>query len=234
MDEHSQPPSAEWRQVRPAQPSLGRRLETIRQRWRLITITTLAGLGLVIAYLAVTPNSYEATSRLLVKPLPTDEAIFASVGFITESNDPSLGVQTAVQLVDNPDVADAVADNLELDLDATEMLGLIEVEPIPQSYIVAITAAAESPEEAQDLANSFAEEAVNRRTQEVQRNATEVLPRLEVQLAQLPKGGEAAEGLAATISELRFLSEGNDPTLQVESEAELPESPVSPKPPLAI
>ena len=68
----------------------------------------------------------------------------------------------------------------------------------------------------------------------MQTGAAEVLPRLEVQLAQLPKGGEAAEGLAATISELRFLSEGSDPTLQVESEAELPESPVSPKPPLAI
>ncbi len=234
MDERAHQPDPEWRQAHVAQPSLGRRLETIRQRWRLIVLSTLLGLGLGIAYLVVTPKTYEAEARLLVKPIPADESIFTAVGLITESTDPSLGVQTAVQLVDSPEVANSVAQRLDSDLDPTEMLDRVEIEPIPQSYIVAITGKAETPEEAQDLANAFAEESVDRRTQEVQRRAAEVLPRLEAQLAQLPRGGAAAEGLAATISELRFLSEGSDPTLQVESEAELPKSPASPKPALAI
>lgn len=234
MDERFEPPDPEWRQTHLTQPRLGRRLETIRQRWRLITFTTLVGVSLAIAYIALTPNTYEAESKLLVKPIPTDESIFASVGLITEGNDPTLGVQTAVQLVDNPDVAEAVADQLELNVDATEMLSQVEVEPIPQSYIVAITGSGGTAKEAQDVSIAFAQEAVNRQTEEVQQRAAEVLPRLEAQLSQLPKGGEAAEGLAATISELRFLSEGSDPTLQVETEAELPESPVSPKPVLAI
>ena len=234
MVEQVHSPDTEWRQAQVAQPTLGRRLETIRQRWRLIAAATLLGLGLGILYLALTPDSYEAESRLLVKPIPADESIFAAVGLITESSDPSLGVQTAVQLVDNPEVAGSVSQQLELELDPTETLSRVDIEPIPQSYIVSITGHAETPEEAQDLANTFAEEAVDRRTAEVQRRAAEVLPRLEAQLAQLPRGGAAAEGLSATISELRFLSEGTDPTLQVESEAELPKSPSSPKPALAI
>jgi capsular exopolysaccharide synthesis family protein len=108
------------------------------------------------------------------------------------------------------------------------------VEPIPQSNIVAVTAQGATPEEAQDLANAFSEAAVEARTAEIRENVAEVLPRLESQLNRLPDGGDAAESLASTISELRFLSAGTDPTIALESPAELPGEPSRPRPALSI
>ncbi len=225
---------ADWLRPQRESSDLNRRFETVRQRWRLIAAFTALGLGVALLYLATTPKTYEAEAELLVKPIPADEAIFAAVGLITESNDPSLGVQTAVQLVDTPAIATEAADDLGLEEGVASVLARVEVEPIPQSNIVAVIAQGGSPEEARDLANAFSEAAVEARTAEIRENVAEVLPRLESQLNRLPSGGDAAESLASTISELRFLSAGNDPTIALESPAELPTAPSRPRPTLSV
>jgi capsular exopolysaccharide synthesis family protein len=172
---------------------------------------------------------YEAEADMIVLPVATTDQTVVNLPLIRESSDPTRDVETASRLITNVEVAERVKEELDSPLSAEDLLGKVTAEPVAQSNIVAVVAQADTPEEASELANAFAEMAVEHRTAGLHAYINQTLPGLEDQLESNPD-----PALEAAVAQLRFLSESDDPTLSVETAATPPTSPVSPRKTLSV
>ena len=224
---------AEWRSPRPQESGLVRYLETIREWLPLIAgtiaVTTLAA----ILYLAIADKTYEAEADLLVTPVSNDET-FTGLPLIRESDDPTRDVETIARLVTARDVAERAKAKLRTDESIDDLLDSVEVAPIAQSNIVAITAESGDPQAAADLANAFGSGVVADRTEQLQRQLDQLIAQLRERVAAQPIDPSEPGSLAQELSRLETLRAGPDPTLRLETDAAPPEDPASPKPLLTI
>lgn len=221
-------PSADWLQPPAEQEGLRAYVQTLRERiWIVIAIAAVAT-GCAIVYVAAVDKVYEAQADMLISPASTSSQTLINPPVLRESADPTRDVETAARLITNIEVAERVKEDLDSPLSPSELLEKVEAEPVAQSNIVAVIAHADTPEEAVDLANSFAEEAISERDSELNQYVGKTLPGLEAQLASDP-----SPQLQAAVDELRVLGEG-DPTMQVQTAATLPTGPVAPRAKLSI
>jgi len=219
--------STDWLVPPDEQQGLRRYVTTLRERiWLIIAITALTTIA-SIAYVALATKTYEATSTLLI--IPVSDPSLEGLGLIGTSSDPTRDVSTASQLVTTTAVAERVKEETGYEGEATGLLDLVEAEPVAQSNIVAVTAKDPDPVQAAEYANAFAEQAVNNRTDQLHRQIKQQLPGLENAQEQNP-----TEENAAQIAEYQRLLAGDDPTFRVETTADVPTSPVSPKPLLSV
>ena len=171
----------DWRRPRDEQPSLSRYLEILRERAGLILMTVAATLALAVIYLAVADKQYKAQADLLVTPVQGDE-VFNGLPVLRESNDPTRDVETAAQLVTTRDVARQAAQMLEGNPDEEDLLGKVEAAPVAQSNIVAITAKADDPKLAAQIANAFGEAIVADRTSQFHAALDRAIERLQARV----------------------------------------------------
>ena len=197
-------------------------------------MVTLATTLVAAAYLAVATEKYQAESSLLVIPASRDDTALNGLPVIRESSDPTRDVETAAQLVDSRTVADRVIEDLGLDQSADSLRSQVAAEPVAQSNIVSIIATADSPDMARDIANGFANGVVQQRSQVVSAEAVKQIEGLKDQLQEAEDAGENTTELEQNIAELQGIQASGDPTMTVETKAEAPESPYSPKPMLTI
>ena len=122
---------------------------------------------------------------------------------------------------------------MDSDASPEALLAAVTAEPVAQSNIVVVTAEAGTPQEAADLANSFAEQTIVEQTEELHDYIDPILPELEERLENSAPGVEADQ-LTATIAQLQSLQNQPDPTLSVLTEATPPSTPSSPRPVLSI
>jgi capsular exopolysaccharide synthesis family protein len=219
----------DWLQPPVEQQGLSSYVRTLRERiWVIVAMVALTT-GAAIAYVSTASKVYEATADMIIFPAaPADQNLF-NLPLIRQSSDPTRDVETAAKLITNTDVAERVQRDLDTNLSTDALLGAVSAEPVAQSNIVQVTAEAPSPEEAQAIANGFAEAAVDEQTQTLHDYIDEALPGLEAQLEDNPD----AE-VEAAVAQLRVLRESDNPTLQVQTPASLPTAPVSPRTKLSI
>ena len=219
----------DWRRSSASQQGLRSYFATIQERIWLIVAVMAVTLGVAIVYLATADKVYEAEALLLVTPIGSED--LPGLGLIQESSDPTRDVETAARLVTKRDVAQRVAEDLELSDDPDDLLNDISAAPIAQSNIVAVTAEADDPEQAAQLANGFATAVIEERTEQLHTQLDDLLERL----AQgVESAGASADELQLQIARLETLRAGPDPTLRLESAAAAPSSPSSPKPKLTL
>jgi capsular exopolysaccharide synthesis family protein len=224
-----------WRQPRGETAGLQRYIQVLRERRLMILLTVAATTLMAVLYLAVADKVYEADADLLVTPAASDNQALTGLGLIQESNDPIRDVETAARLVLSRDVAAQVRDDLNLKQTPSELLDQVSAEPVAQSNFVEITAEADTPELARDLANGFADAVVATRSADLRRQLDQRIPRLRERI----RGGEGAgdtgpDSLRSELAQLEALRDTGDPTLRVETRAEVPSSPASPRPKLTI
>jgi capsular exopolysaccharide synthesis family protein len=217
--------SAEWLQPSSEEEGLRRYVETIRERIWWVIIAVVITTGAAVLYVATAEKSYEAEAQLLITPVPATDPILASLGLLVESSDPTRDVETATQLVKNPQVAAIAKVRLGSPDTPQQLLDKISSDPIAQSNLITVTARAGTPEEARDLANTFAAATVQQRTAAFQAEVNQ-------RLGQLENSGGATS--TADISELRALQGAPDPNFRVQTQADLPSSPAWPRPVLSI
>jgi capsular exopolysaccharide synthesis family protein len=226
--------TADWLRPPAEEEGLRRYVETIRERIALVIVAVLVTTGASIAYVVTAPKTYEAEAQMLVTSVATDDAALRSLPLIFESADPTRDVETASQFVTNVDVANAVRENLGLGESSRGLLeGKVRAEPVAQSNIVAVTATGDSPEEARDLANAFAEAAVADRTEQVHTAIDAQIPAIEAQL-QSTSSSVVRDTLGAQLAQFETLRNAPDPSLRLETAAELPEQQSSPRPVLSV
>jgi Mrp family chromosome partitioning ATPase len=229
------PDARDWIQPPDEAQGIGRYVETLRDRLWIVVTCVVVATFFAILYVATATKQYEAEADLLITPRSQDTVPLVSLPLIQDSSDPTRPVETASRLVTNIDVAERVVDELGLDDTPRGALSQVTAEPVAQSNIVAITAKAPSPEEAQALANSFAKQTIIEQTATLHRTIDEALPALR-QTAQQESPATAASPTSATsaVGALETLRASKDPTLRVQTEADLPTGPVSPRPALSL
>lgn len=221
-----------WLQPPEEAEGLNRYLQVLRERWRLIAGMVAVALAAAAWSLATSDSVYEAEADLLIAPVSSDDPALSGLPLLRDSADPLRDVETAARLVHSIDVAERALESLGVDRSARDLLEDVSAEPVAESNVVAVTAEADSPAAAADLANAFAAAAVEERTVELHDQIATTLPVLRERLQGAT--GLDAEATAELIGRFESLAAAPDPTIRAESEALPPESAVSPRPMLTI
>ena len=227
--------AAEWLQPKSEPLPLERYVRVLRERLWVVVLCVLVSVAGTVIYVSMAAKVYEAEADLLITPAPRDSESLVGLPIVRESSDPTRDVETVARLVRSNSVARRVRSNLNSDRSTRSLLGSIEAEPVAQSNIVAITAQGPTAEEAQLLANGFGRAIVEDRTQQLHDQLDQVLDRLRARRDEADDQGRAAqEALELQINDLETLRGGPDPTIRLQNPAELPASPVAPRPLFSI
>jgi capsular exopolysaccharide synthesis family protein len=226
---------AEWLQPKSEPLPLERYVRVLRERIWVVVLCVVVCVAVTVIYVSTAAKVYEAEADLLVSPAPRDSESLVGLPIVRESSDPTRDVETVSRLVTSSSVARRVRTDINSDRSTRALLDSVEAEPVAQSNIVAITAQGETAEEAQVLANAFGNAIVEDRTQQLHDQLDQVLERLRSRRDEADGQGRAAqEALELQINELETLRGGPDPTIRLQNPAELPTSPVAPRPLFSI
>jgi capsular exopolysaccharide synthesis family protein len=219
--------TADWLRPPAEEPALQRYLTTLRERLWMIVLAVIVTTGAAVLYLAVAHKRYEANADLLVTPVSTTDRTLSGLVVIRASSDPTRDVETAARLITARDVAARVNDRLHLNTSPESLLAKVSAVPVAQSNIVTITATDSTPGGAKELANTFAREAIRKRTLKFHDQVEEQIRGLTARL-----GGGTVD--SSTLRRLETLRTAPDPTMRVETLADKPGSASWPKPKLTI
>ena len=161
----------------------------LRRRWRLIALVTIGLGGLGARRLAAMPDRYEASADLLFRaadptpnidpnePLPDS----SQAPERDRGDEPGAGVarQGRGALVET---------KLKTDLTAKELRDRVKLDPQGQADIVTITATGDTPQQAAQIANAFANQVVAARRVAAQQKIQRVIDAINAKLA-----GDAVE-----------------------------------------
>jgi capsular exopolysaccharide synthesis family protein len=228
-------PTASWLRPRSEQQGLRRYLAILAERRWLVIGCVLLTTAAAVAYVVTVSKVYKARAQLLVTPVGGDNTDLLGLGLIPSSNDPTRDVSTAAELVTTGDVARRVIATLHLRESSRTLLEKVTAEPVAQSNVVQITAEAHSAAGAARLANAFANATIADRTIRLHRQLDLIIPRLQTEVDKLPVASRSGPGtLGERITTLQTLRQANDPTVHLETTADPPGSPSSPRPKLSI
>ena len=188
--------------------------------------------GVTLIYVSTADKVYEAEADLLVSPAPRDSDSLVGLPIVRESSDPTRDVETVARLVTSNSVARRVRANLDTDRTTRGLLNSVKAEPVAQSNIVAVTASGSSAEEAQELANAFGRAIVEDRTEQLHDQLDQVLAAARVAPRGEPTTWAAPRRRRSSSrsTSCETLRGGPDPTVRLQNPAELPTSPVAPRP----
>jgi capsular exopolysaccharide synthesis family protein len=217
-------PRQSWLASRPPRAELSRYIDLIRSHWIVLVAFVAVGLVAAFVYVSLAPKTYTAEADLLVTPVAADDPNLIGLPLVRSTADPTADVLTVSKLVSSPSVASLVARQLGGNPDA--LLAHITATPVTQSEIIAVQATDSKPARAAKLANAFAEQTVQARTNAMHAQLATLIPSLEASMRGLTPGEGA--GLASQLAVLATLRVSPDPTLRVSSTAATPTSPASP------
>ncbi len=226
----NQKTSESWLASRPQRGELSRYLGMLRSHWLMLVGFIAAGLVAAFAYVTVAHKTYTAEADLIVTPVAPDDPNLIGLSLVRETADPTADVLTVSKLVASPSVASLVAK--QLGGNATSLLSHISATPVTQSEIIAIQATASTPSQASRLANAFATQTVQQRTNVMHAQVHTLIPTLRASMRGLTPADTS--GLTGELAVLETLRKSPDPTLRVSSLASPPTSPTSPNRKLSI
>src|SRR3954447_17676412 len=129
-----------WLKPAVEETALQRYLRTLRERKWLILAAVVVTTLVAIVYVATAAKVYEAEADLLVTPVPGNDPVLTGLGLIHDSSDPTRDVATAARLVVTNDVARRVKDDVNDPRSTSDLKKAVDVAPVAESNIVAITA----------------------------------------------------------------------------------------------
>lgn len=190
------------------------------QAHRLVFILAVAAtVAASVAWISIAGNQYSATAQLLVTPLPQDDKTFLGFDVLRDSGDPTRTVQTAAALIETREAADQASETLRNGGETgDQILDSISVEPEGESNVLAVTATADSPQQAAAIANAFTAAALKIREETLE-------AQLEPEIERL-RSGPLDSDSQNRIDTLERLQEQGDPTLALAQPAVPSDSPV--------
>lgn len=215
--------------------ALGPYLRAVAAHRLLVLVVIAAVLAGAAAYLSVRDAEYEATAEILVTPLPREDLTFIGLQFLRDSGDPTRTIQTAAEIVTSAETAQATATRVG-GYSRKGVEDAVDVEPRGESNILAVSARATDPQRAQQLANTYAEAALQQRVQILQQSVDVAIERLTQRQQELVRSGNqvAVAEVAARLSQLEGVREGNDPTLSLVHRATVPSDQIGAAPWLVL
>ena len=201
-------------------------LRAVREHIFLVVLVVLVALGAGIAFVSLRSPRYEATAQLLITPLPQDDTTFRGLSLIRDTGDPARTAQTATALIDTRASATLAAKRLGDGFTADQVLADTDVTPLGDSDVLAVTAQAEGPDRAARIANEFADSALAARQRTLRAEVATAIAQAKTE----PRSPAVLDRL----TQLRSLTNGEDPTLSSSQRAVPPNSPAGVPAPLVI
>lgn len=143
------------------------------RKWTIVLVTALViGAAMLVSYWQ-TPI-YGASSKLIITPSDAQPL---------EATVKAVDVPTETQLIDSEAIAVLVQEDLGIDASSNELLANLSVRNITDTFVVQLTYQSDDPQEAADVAQSFAESYIAYRREQslddLQAAQTSVQERLE-------------------------------------------------------
>src|SRR4051794_27457098 len=138
----------EWLNPSVDEQGLARYATTIKERKWLILATVVLTTLAAIVYLATAPKVYEAEADLLITPVPGSDPVYASLGLIHDTSDPTRDVETASRLITTNNVARRVKATFHYGGPSRAPPAKAAVWPVAQRNIPSVTAEGTTPQEA--------------------------------------------------------------------------------------
>ena len=226
--------SADWIQPLADQQGISRYVETLRERIWIVVAGVVITTAIALLYVLTATKTYEAEADILVTPVPESSTTLVELGLISSSSEPLREIETIARLITTNEIAERALPKLEglpEAVDRDELLNHISADPVAESNIVAVTASAETPESAAQIANTVVDTAIDERTDRLHDRIDTVINELETQLQANPPERELLE---TKLAEVRILQGQDDPTVSVASRAVAPKTQVSPRPVLSV
>jgi capsular polysaccharide biosynthesis protein len=203
----------------------------LRRSWIIVLFAAVAAAvgGYVSSGLA---ERYESTATVLVNQGGSATELI-DPGSTRPSSDPERDINTQVELITLPPVAEAVRGDVGLQDSVDDLLDDVSTTVRGTSDLIEITANRMSPREARDVAQSFATQYVERAGRERTAAFAGAIERTREQLARMPRTRSAKPDRLVLRRELRELETAAalaTPTTSVASDAQLPTAAVSPRP----
>lgn len=186
-------------------------LSAMRRRWWVVVALILVTVGAALLGMSLRSPSYTATARILVTPFPQQaDSTLASIRIVRDSGDGARNLLTATALLASSQNAIVAARRLDDGTTAAEVADAVTVEAAGGSDLIAVSATADSPERAAELANAYAAAALAVRDRDVRQQA---------ELALSAIRGRNDSGLEVPREQLRSLRDQGDPTLSLAQQA---------------
>ncbi len=199
-----------------------------RRRWLVLGILILLPAA-VYGVSKLLPKTYEAETTLLVRATSVSSSVFGNAETITSGS-----AADTLTLIGTTPVAEEAAKELgDPDAGSAQLLGQVSAgfASAESSEFISITAEDEDPVRAAEIANAFAVAISETRAEETRTEIQKTIRRLGRQADEIEAGDKATEGeLSTQLQELRGLLASQRGSTQVIEAANVPASPISPRP----
>ena len=169
----------------------------------LVTLACVVGAGI---WLALRTPQYQATSNVVVTPMPFDDSTFDGLAVLRDTpGDPTRAAQTGAALIETPAAAGAAAQALGPGWTAGRVAAAVTVTPRGGTNILAVQARAGTRAEAVAVAQAYSAAALEQRRQALAQGATGLLAQIKASPDPPPD----------KVAALLPLTQGFDPTFSL-------------------
>jgi len=175
------------------------------------------------------PDRYDASADVLFHQPAGTPPVNPNEPSNETNAEPERVAATNLALASLDVVAVRVKQSIETEMSAKELREAVSIEPKGQADLATITARADTPEEAAEIANAFAAEVVAIRRLKARAKIQDVIDAINAQLGELPSSS-ASEHLASRAAQLEVEKRFESGDAEVVEQAVPPQSPSSPKP----
>lgn len=211
----------------------GTYLSALRAHRRLAIGVLLLTVIASVAYLALRSESYETSAEVLVTPLSAEQQNLLGLPLITESSNSTKVSQTAAALLHNNRAATAAAKSMGPGWDSNRVSSAIQIQPLGESNLIALTATADSPQLAARLANAYTTAALSIQNEDLRKRIKEVTGSLEQEIESGLSSTEQSV-LEGRVAALRILERTGNPTLSLSQQAIRPDASALPSKKLVL
>lgn len=202
-----------------------------RRPWLIPLVAIIAG-ALALGISSLVPNTYEATSRLLLQPTDPPPRVDPASAGPDATSTPERTAATNLALTSA--AADAITlrvkRSMRTDLGLAELRDRVTLTPEGEADIVTITAKGGTATEAAQIANTYAREIVDLRRQRAQERVQRVIDAIRTRLASLRETDPSYAGLRTREGQLVVEKSLQTGDVEVAEQAVPPTAPSSPRP----
>lgn len=182
--------------------SLTYALRVLRWRWRPLVVAVAACMLAAFAWFETHTRTYQATANVA---FGTSNLSQTALQVDTNSADPEREAATKVVIARSPEVAAAVAKQLNTGASPQDLIRDVDVSTVPNANVLAITASADDPASAVRLANAFAGQYIAFEAKAQIEGIRQAESDLQQQLDNLPSGSSDRPSLEASLQRLAQL-----------------------------
>jgi Mrp family chromosome partitioning ATPase/capsular polysaccharide biosynthesis protein len=131
-------------------------IATLRERWWIVVVCAALAAAVAFAYSYTREPLFRATASIMRESANLDQALFGARVF--DSSNQERALRTGAALVKTNTVATMVQSELGSPRSPGQLLGMVSVTPSAVTDMISITAVSPNPQEAAQVANTFAEQ----------------------------------------------------------------------------